>query len=229
MEHPLARPYTCRLGVPTVGRVDDAIFVATYFGHCMDCTYCRDSCCQYGCEVERPRYEALLAHADELEAYLGVARSRWFRDHWQDDPDYPGGECIRSAAVPEAEFPGPVTLPRADLIDAACVFLNRQGRGCRIHSFCLERGVDVHDLKPMICLLFPVSFTAGLLMPALEIRERSLACLGPGPTVYRSARADVEYYFGPELVAELDALEKVVLAGAGAARGGARSLPVVPG
>jgi Fe-S-cluster containining protein len=211
MIQPLSRPYLCRDGAPLIERIDTEMFFGTYFGHCMACTYCHDSCCQYGADAELKRVEALLARADDLERYLGVPRGRWFREIMIDEPEYPGGKYTRTNVIGEDQFPA-AKYPRTAVIDEACVFLNRDGRGCRIHAYCLERGIDVHDLKPMVCLLFPLSFADGLLMPAAEIREETLACLGPGPTVYRSARADVLHYFGPELVAELDATEAACLA-----------------
>jgi hypothetical protein len=195
MIKPLQRSYPSRYGRPVLTCVDTDIFVNTYFARCMDCTFCHDSCCAYGVDVDARTVERLLAHADELEQVVGVGRERWFAGEYDTDPDIPGGRSTRTA-----------------VIDGACVFLNRQGRGCLIHKFCLDRGIDVHDLKPMIAALFPVSFDYGLLHANLEIRDRSLICLNTGPTLYRSARADIEYYFGAELVAELDAMETEFLA-----------------
>src|SRR5262249_41682559 len=96
--------------------------------------------------------------------------------------------------------------------DGACVFLNRRGRGCLLHAHALARGEPVEGLKPLVCILFPVLFEEATLIVPSEIEDRSLVCLGTGPSLYRSARADLEAYFGPELIAELDALEARVLA-----------------
>jgi Fe-S-cluster containining protein len=190
----LQRSYPSRDGAPVLTSVDTDIFTNRYFAQCMDCTFCHDSCCAYGVVVDVPTVGRLLAHADELEPVVGVGRERWFTGHYEADPEIPGGSCTRTA-----------------VIDGACVFLNRQGRGCLIHKFCLDRGIDVRDLKPMIAALFPVTFDYGMLHANLEVRDKSLICLNTGPTLYRSARADLEYYFGPELVAELDAIETEVL------------------
>jgi Fe-S-cluster containining protein len=186
----LSRPYTARGGTPTVDRVNVRIFQATFFSACMECSFCFDTCCQYGATVEAPMAEELLRSADELERYLGVPREQWFENWFKPDADYPGGKYTRTRVV-----------------DGACVFLNRTGRGCLLHRFCLERGVEVHQLKPMACHMFPVLWDEGVLIPPLEVQDGSLVCIGAGPTLYRSARGDLEYYFGPELVAELDALE----------------------
>ena len=204
---PLSRPYTCRYGAPTIDRVDPRIFSLTYFGACMDCTFCHDACCQYGADTEMPRVRALEAHQAELEAYLGVPRAEWFREDPDDfgvlpEPEYPGGEYTRTQVV---QYPGGRSMPEGE----GCVFLDPNGRGCRIHRFALDRGIRVHDIKPIICLLFPVSFAEGALIPAYEFDlEGELVCEGHGVQLYRASRADIEYYFGPELVAELDAMEK---------------------
>ncbi len=219
----LSRAYTCRFGAPVIDRIDPRIFTLTYFGVCMDCTFCHDSCCQYGADTEIPRVEALERYQKELEAYLGVPRSEWFREDPEDfgvleEAEYPGGKYTRTQVVELPEGRSPHT-------ESACVFLDPApgSRGCRIHRFALERGIDVHEIKPMVCLLFPVSFSGGALTPAYEFDlEDELVCQGPGATIYRSSRADIEWYFGPELVAELDALERVHTA----SESGAIPLPV---
>jgi Fe-S-cluster containining protein len=192
--HPLSRPYTCRGGAPTVDRVDTAIFVRTYFMDCMKCSYCHDSCCQYGADVEGDVMPRVMARADEIEAYTGVPRDRWWRSS--------GGEV---EWTPDGEFPGG-RQTRTRVEDGACVFRSRTARGCMLHSYALGRGLDYHEVKPMVCSLFPVTFDYGLLHPSNEIEDRSLQCIDDGPTLYAGVRGEIAYYFGADLVAELDAL-----------------------
>jgi hypothetical protein len=193
--HALRQSYLCRWGVPVVSRVDTDIFVRRYFVRCLECSYCFDSCCQYGVDVDTRNVDRLHAHASELERYTGVPRARWFTDEWTEDREFPGGRHTRTRVE-----------------DAACVFRSRAGRGCMIHSFALERGIDYHELKPMVSVLFPVTFDDGLLHVSTEIEDRSLQCEGDGPTVYEGVREEISWYFGAELVDELDEL-----------RGGARA------
>jgi hypothetical protein len=205
---PLSRPYACRHGLPVVDGVDTRIYSWTYFAACMDCSFCYDTCCQYGATVERRTVGRILARADDLEAYLGVPRGRWFDGYYRPSDDYPEGRYTRTQVV-----------------EGSCAFLNRHGRGCLLHRYALERGLDVHDVKPMVCNLFPVLPENGLLCLPDEIRDGTLTCLGSGPTLYRSARSDLEHYFGPELVTELDVLEAAVIGPPPRTL----SLPVVPG
>ena len=194
LEHrALSRPYVARMGAPTLDRVDPAIFRERYFMHCMQHPTCEDWCCSHGVDVDEENVARLLARADELEAATGIDRSRWFRPGAATrDPEFPGGAYRRTAVE-----------------DGACVFLDRASRGCRIHAFCLARGVDYHELKPLVSTLFPLTFDEGLLHASDEVHDRSLVCLTPeGPTLYRGVRDELADTFGPELVAELDALER---------------------
>lgn len=220
MPWPLSRSYVCRYGAPVLDRVDPRIFELTYFAHCLECSFCDDACCQYGVDIELPRVEALEQHQAELEQYLGVSRDYWFREDPEDvgyleEPEYPGGVYTRTGID---ELPA----GRSAHNEYACVFLDPRGRGCRLHRFALERGIDVHTLKPMLCLLFPLSFGDGELKPSLEFDLNDLVCQGSGVSLYQSARPEVLYYFGPELVEELDRLERRHAA----AGGGALPLPV---
>lgn len=206
MTLPLTRPYVCRYGVPVIDRVDPRIFEYTYFARCMECSFCHDACCRFGADIELPRMAAIDGYRSELETYLGVPREDWFRDDPADvgivpEPEYAGGAYTRTGL---AELPD----GRSPHSDVACVFLDPNGRGCRLHRFALERGIDVHDIKPMVCLLFPLSFDQRTLEPAAEFTTDDLVCRGPGANLYQAAREDVRYYFGPELVAELDRLER---------------------
>lgn len=186
----LGRRYACRWGVPVVDRVDTDVFVRTYFVHCMQCGYCGDSCCQYGADVDAENVARVEAHADGLERYTGLARASWWTGAWSEDVEFPGGRHTRTAVR-----------------DGACVFRSRRGRGCMLHSYALERGLDYHELKPMVSVLFPVTFDAGLLHPSTEIEDRSLQCIDDGPTLYQGVRDEIGWYFGHDLLVELDALE----------------------
>jgi hypothetical protein len=57
----------------------------------------------------------------------------------------------------------------------------------------------------MVSTLFPVTFGDGALLCSDELHDETLVCAGDGPTAYAMARTELEFYFGAELVAELDA------------------------
>jgi hypothetical protein len=141
-------------------------------------------------DVDLLHKREIEAHAAGLEAYTGIPRARWFRKTRTPDPDMPGGGSVRTRVA-----------------DGACVFLNRKGRGCLIHAYCLEQGIDYHALKSIVDCLFPLTFWEGTLGAALEASDGTLVCLDSGPTLYRGQRGEIEYYFGTSLVRALDKIE----------------------
>jgi hypothetical protein len=187
----LSRSYPNRHGVPVVERIDAAIFARSYAAPCASCTFCGDACCAFGVCVDRENLRRLEAWAARLERYLGIPRECWFAEESVADPEFPGGSYRRTRVVA-----------------GACVFLNRRGRGCLLHAFCLERGIDHHLLKPMLSSLFPLTVEAGLLRPAAEVADDSLVCLGEGVTLYRGAREALHHYYGDGALGELDRLER---------------------
>ncbi len=189
----LSKAYTCRYGAPVIREVESAIFVKGYFGDCMACDYCHDVCCSHGADVTAIDREQMANHAAALERHTGRPQSDWFNENRDLAADWPGGWATRIRAE-----------------DGHCLFLNTNGRGCLIHDYALRNGVEVHTVKPMVCLLWPVTWLGETLRVSNELRDDPIICAGPGQTCYRSARSDIAYYFGPELVAELDALELTV-------------------
>jgi Fe-S-cluster containining protein len=185
----LARSYTCVQGAPVIHAVDTAIFELRYFARCMDCGFCNDQCCSYGVDIDLGNVMRLAALGEEFSSRIAAPRSEWFTGEVMQDPEFPTGSYVR-------------TQER----DGRCVFRNPAGRGCAIHGYALEKGIDYHDLKPMVSTLFPVTFNYGVLEASSEVHDKSLACAGTGPSIYDGARDELRYYFGDALVAELDAM-----------------------
>ncbi|MDB4915665.1 MAG: hypothetical protein JWM95_3309 [Gemmatimonadetes bacterium] len=178
-----------REGAPVVHSVDTDIFYHRYFGRCMQCGFCADSCCQHGVDVSVVERDRILARAAEIAPLVATLPAHWFETAVEKDEDFPGGAATRTTVV-----------------DGRCVFLRRDARGCVLHSLALESNADYHELKPMVSSLFPVTFGGGELLCSEELVDATLICAGEGQTAYEMARGELEYYFGPELVAELDQL-----------------------
>jgi len=186
---PLAKAYPSIHGAPVIDRIDTAIFARTYFAHCMDCGFCKDSCCQYGVDVDIKNVARINAVADRLEPFVGSTRDQWFEAGFEDDPHFPGAKVTRTKVV-----------------NGACVFLNRKGRGCLLHSFALQEGTPFNDIKPLVSAIFPVTFDGGCLCPSDEVLDSELICRDQGPSLYEGARSDLLYYFGPDFIVLLDGL-----------------------
>ncbi|MBN1141861.1 MAG: DUF3109 family protein [Deltaproteobacteria bacterium] len=186
----MKKNYPSVFGYPVIGRVETSIFHIHYYSFCLSCGFCHDSCCSHGVDIDIDNVKRIMACSESLEKFIQSSSSEWFSDIFYDDKEYPGGRFTRTR-----------------IKDGACVFRNRNGRGCGIHKFCLSSQVDFHTLKPMVSSLFPVTFDEGLLHPSDEVLDESLVCLHEGLTLYRGVRAELNYYFGAEFIHELDSLE----------------------
>ena len=191
----LSRPYAARSGRPVVERVDRAVFERRYFAACLACGYCNDACCSYGVDADAEVVSRVLAQADASERRVGVPRGEWFAGPLAPDDDLPGGAGTRTRVV-----------------NGTCVFRSRGGRGCLLHAYALETRQDYHLVKPMVSALFPLTFGEGALALSEELADDTLVCRDDGPTAYEAVRPELAYYFGEELVAELDAIARGIVA-----------------
>jgi hypothetical protein len=178
------------MGGPALRGVDPKIFSLRYFTHCMECGFCHDACCDHGVDIDLGNAARLRALPRDFQDRIGAPHSEWFTTEVVRDAEFPGGAHVRTATR-----------------NGACIFRNEAARGCAIHGYCLERGLDYHLLKPMVSILFPVTFEHGVLTASDEAADGSLICSGSGPSLYDGARDELLYYFGPALIAELDGLK----------------------
>ena len=181
--------------VPALHSVESEIFTLRYYQACMQCTFCNDSCCQYGADVNTGERDRLLALKAELEPFLGIPSTEWFKPEVYEDPEYPTGKFVRTNTK-----------------NGGCVFLSKTGRGCGIHAFSMATGRAYHPIKPMVCWLFPICWDKGVLRPNSDVKD-DLLCAGTGPSLYQGARDELKVAFGEALIAELDGLEAQVDAG----------------
>jgi hypothetical protein len=183
----LSREYPSKAGAPAISRVDSDIFELRYFAWCMDCDFCHDTCCSYGADIDADDAERVKSLGRDFEAFVGRPAGEWFDGNLIDDGEFPGGRMMRVRAE-----------------NGHCVMLNTDGRGCKIHSYCLRKGLDYHVFKPVVCWLFGVTFEYGNLVPSNEIKDKSLICYGKGPTLFEAAKEELRYFFGADFVAELE-------------------------
>ena len=184
---PLSTSYPCKLGGPILTQVDKRIFTHRYFRHCLDCSFCHDACCQHGVDIDLDNAARLKALDGKFKQLVAVPEQDWFTTDVMTDPEFPSGRHLRTQTR-----------------NGMCIFHDPNGRGCLIHRYCLEEGLDYHSLKPMVSILFPLTFEQGALVPSSEVTDGSLICSGSGPSCYDGARDELAYYFGNVLVLELD-------------------------
>lgn len=185
----LSKAYVCVMGAPTIDKIDPAIFTHRYFTHCMACGFCKDSCCSYGVDIDVENVARIMALGEDFDAFVSTPRAKWFTTRTWKDAEFPGGAQKRTRVK-----------------DGACVFLDRQKRGCKIHAYCVANSIDYHALKPLVSTLFPITFEGGALVASGELEDGSLICSGEGPVLYDGVRGELVYYFGEAFVAELDAI-----------------------
>jgi len=186
----LKREHASIFKAPILREVDTRIFTLQYFTNCMACAFCDDQCCSYGVDIDAANADKLLAMKADFDAFVGVPRDQWFTDEIIEDVEFPSGRYRR-------------TQTRG----SHCVFHNVDGRGCLIHAYCIENNLDYHLYKPMVSILFPLTFNYGRLEPSSEVVDKSLVCAGEGPSVYQGGRGELAYYFGQSLIDELDSLK----------------------
>ena len=185
----LAGDYPAREGAPVLRAVDTRIFTLRYFRRCLGCDFCKDQCCDHGVDVDADNARRIASLGPEFETLIGVPRSDWFEKNVRQDEEFPSGEYTRTRTH-----------------DGHCVFRVPEGRGCRIHEWCLKQGVDYHEFKPLVSVLFPLTFERGVLVPSGEILDGTLVCSGTGDTLYEGVRDELAHYFDIGLVDVLDAL-----------------------
>ena len=155
----LSKDYVCVQGAPVIHSVDTAIFSLRYFMRCMACTFCNDQCCSYGVDIDLGNVMRLAALGEDFSSRIAVPRTEWFTEEPVADAEFPTGRHVRTRTR-----------------NGKCVFRAKGARGCTIHAYALEKGIDYHELKPMVSTLFPATFEHGVLVASSEVADGSLIC-----------------------------------------------------
>lgn len=190
---PLSKEYTS--GPMAISFVHRDIFLKAYFARCLECRFCHDWCCSFGADIDIRNVHKILQRREEILSFVRPPKGEWFETEYSYYEKYSGSQYTR--INPQG--------PR-------CAFISKDQRGCGLHRYAISKQLDYHEIKPLVCILFPLSFGEGILTIAPELEDNSLVCAHSGYSVYQSMRRELEYYFGREFVEELDGMEKNVLA-----------------
>ncbi len=178
-------PINSTTAVIKISNVDERIFSTNYFARCMECNLCHDSCCSYGCPVDTREVERILACKNELENRLNIPASDWFSAEVEQRSEFPSGKVRRTMTN-----------------NNRCVFHDNVLRGCHLHRFALEKGLDPHVLKPMVCFLFPLTWDGSYLHVSEFLDE--LPCKNTGVPILESQRNELMLYLGGNFVQEIE-------------------------
>src|SRR5215216_7285924 len=189
---PLNREYLS--GNLAISFVHRDIFLKTYFARCLECNFCHDWCCSFGADIDIQNVEKIHQQREEILPFVRAPEGEWFDTEYSYYEEYVGNQYTR--INPQG--------PR-------CAFISKDQRGCGLHRYAISKHMDYHEIKPLVCILFPLSFGEGILSLAPEFDDNSLVCSGSGYSAYQSIRSELEYYFGREFVEELDWIEREIL------------------
>ncbi len=182
----LSKTYKSREGKPVLREIDTDIFSIKCYSSCMSCHLCKDDCCKEGAIADVENVKKILKNEEFLKDKVDINPKYFFKEVFRDE-DFPSG---KGTFIPEK--------------NGSCIFINKKGRGCRLHTLLVSQHRDYHELKPIICCLFPVSFEKGELCPAPEFNNKNFICLEGGSSLYDASRNELKYYFGEDFVRELD-------------------------
>jgi hypothetical protein len=139
-------------------------------------------------------------------------------EEWELDKLSDGVALATNYAPHLADGPPPFSHAFGDLYsldtdeDGLCVYAWKDERGsvlCSIHSAALDRGLDLREVKPRPCLLWPLA-ESGSEPPYLSVDPEAFKypCNRRRPfdgRLHESIRQHVGYLFGEEFLEELDA------------------------
>jgi hypothetical protein len=188
---PLRREYASEnLAISFVHR---DIFLKKYFARCLECSFCHDWCCSFGADIDIQNVQKIEQRKEEILPFIRPPQAEWFEEEFTYYEEYAGNHYTR-------------INPHG----SRCAFISKDQRGCGLHRYAISEGMDYHEIKPLVCILFPLSFGEGILSLAPELDDGSLVCSGSGDSAYRATRNELEHYFGQDLLAELDEIEEQI-------------------
>ena len=125
---------------------------------------CQSQCCYRGCIVSRAEIDRIGLHLPEVAAFLPPEK----RKALLGNPSFAADcsvQCPSGCEIHGLEweamrlhFPGgdpPRCLPYPDQM---CLFAYSRGevRLCAIHSYALQKGMDLLEIKPLDCIQYPL-------------------------------------------------------------------------
>lgn len=125
---------------------------------------CASLCCMRGCIITSKEVERLNKHLPEIIAYLGsdrreiIEKKRTFLADCE--KQCPGGcEIHPEEKKAVTQFLEKREKPKCiSYTEDGCLFLYSKGdiRLCAIHSYALDNGIDLVDIKPLDCIQYPI-------------------------------------------------------------------------
>jgi hypothetical protein len=110
-------------------------------------TDCHDTCCRYGCDVDKDAYYLIRKNSDVIKDILDLDFRNLFSGKMQYDSEYPGGAYIRSRKLRATGY---------------CIFHKVGEKGCVLYELVFAGGLP-KSIIPLICRLYPIEWDKGKL------------------------------------------------------------------
>ena len=152
---------------------------------CFGCP-CKDACCRFGADIDKESYDLIWKNKAAIETLIKRPLSECFEKEWSGDPEYLGGNSIRST-VNKKGF---------------CSFHMPDGKGCALYFLLRTKNID-RRLIPSICRLFPITWENGNLSLYSELPEHKIpkTCNTVDPnnvtkqSIYETQQKEIEDIF----------------------------------
>lgn len=129
----------------------------------------------------------ITEYREILEERTGLPATEWFYPEADIRPEFPSGKVLHTR------------------VKDKCIFYDTFHRGCHLHRLALEKGINPHQLKPMVCFLFPITWDGSYLHVSEFLDE--LPCKGQGQPIFESQKDELAAYLGNEFVEEIERLK----------------------
>jgi len=125
---------------------------------------CASLCCMRGCIITSKEVERLNKHLPEIAEYLSLERRGIIAKNGtflaDCEKQCPGGcEIHPEEKKAVTQFLEKKEKPKCiSYIEDGCIFLyeNDGIRLCAIHSYALDNGLDLSEIKPLDCIQYPI-------------------------------------------------------------------------
>ena len=124
---------------------------------CYGCA-CNDSCCRYGCDVDKESYDLIFQNREIIEKRIGIKLENCFEKEWSCDREYLGNNSIDTKTI-----------------GSHCVFKLKDKRGCILFHLAFDNNISKRII-PSICRLYPLTWGGGELM-ITDDYEKDCSCL----------------------------------------------------
>jgi len=131
----------------TLTQISEEVLKKKGFDHrgCYGCS-CNDSCCRYGCEVDKESYDLIFKNRELIEKRICMELEDCFEKEWSNDNEYLGNNSVDTKTK-----------------DGHCMFKLKGKKGCVLFELAFNDNISKRII-PTICRLYPLTWGEGELM-----------------------------------------------------------------